>query len=95
MRLLLLIILLFAYLETASAEEKWRYQLSEKTLFENEIDGHDCEKLTVENQFIAWVTGLSEVWPSLIFRICTKEESPYEGAALAGYANRYRRSPDV
>ena len=80
----MIIFLLFVLSGAASAEDKWRYQLSEKTLFDNQIDGHDCEKLTVDDQFIAWVTGLSEVGSSLIFRICTKAEPPYEGAAPEG-----------
>ena len=84
MRLALIIFLLFVYSGAASAEDKWRYQLSEKTLFENQIDGHDCEKLTVENQFVGWVNGLAEVGSSLIFRMCTKGEPPYEGAAPEG-----------
>ena len=84
MRLSLIIFLLFVYSGAASAEDKWRYQLSEKTLFENQIDGHDCEKLTVENQFVGWVNGLAEVGSSLIFRMCIKREPPYEGAAPKG-----------
>ncbi len=80
----LIIFLLFVSLTAVDADEKWRYQLTEKTLFENQIDGHDCEKLTVENQFVAWVNSLSEVGPSLIFRVCTKGEPPYEGAAPEG-----------
>jgi hypothetical protein len=80
----LIIFLLFVSVTAVDADEKWRYQLSEKTLFENQIDGHDCEKLTVENQFIVWVNGLSEVEPSLVFRICTKGKPPYEGAAPEG-----------
>jgi hypothetical protein len=84
MRLSLAIILLFAYLGAVTAEERWRYQLSDKAIFENEIDSHNCEKLTVDNQFVGWVNGLAEVGTSLIFRLCIKEELPYEGAASEG-----------
>ena len=83
-RLSLIIFLLFVCSGAASAEDKWRYQLSEKTLFENQIDGHDCEKLTVENQFVGWVNGLAEVGTLLVFRMCIKGEPPYEGAAPEG-----------
>jgi hypothetical protein len=46
----LIIFLLFVSVTAVNGDEKWGYQLTEKTLFENEIDGHDCEKLTVEKE---------------------------------------------
>jgi hypothetical protein len=84
MRLSLIIFLLFVLSGAASAEDKWRYQLSEKTVFENQIDSHECEKLTVDNHFIGWVNGLAEVGSSLIFRMCKKVDPPYEGAVCEG-----------
>jgi len=71
-------------LTTAHAGTKWIYQLSDKTMFENEIDSHYCEKLIMQDQFIGWVTGLAEVGPFLVFRLCREEKPPFEGAASRG-----------
>lgn len=84
MRLLSIIILFFVFSGTTHAGEKWDYQLSEKTVFENEIDSNYCERLTVRNQFAGWVTRLSEVGPSLVFRLCFKEDPLYEDADSPG-----------
>ena len=76
--------LLILWLNTAHSGTKWNYQLSDRTMFENEIDSHYCETLIIQNQFIGWVTGIAEVGPSLVFRICLKEKPPFEGAASQG-----------
>lgn len=75
---------LILWLNAAHSEAKWNYQLTDKTMFENEIDGHHCEKLLIQDQFIGWVTGIAEVGPSLVFRLCREEKPPFEGAASRG-----------
>jgi hypothetical protein len=71
-------------LELAYAAEPWSYQLQGKTLFENEIDSHYCEKLHVQGNFLFWVTSLADTGKSIVFRKCMKTEEPYQGATSPG-----------
>jgi hypothetical protein len=60
------------------------YEVRGTKLFENTIDGHECQELYLRDQSVAWVHSTVETSIGLVARICVEEEIPDWDSASPG-----------
>ncbi len=67
-----------------TSEAKISFELQNKKLFDNDIDGHYCEELIINGKFVKWVTQLKSTSEFIVFRICEQEKEPLAWVSTKG-----------